>query len=151
MDRRIKHALYHKNGQKLFCEVWKSLYHQWRSKLISVIVKLTSHDEDRRSSTNKASHFSVILEVFEAAPSFFMVDIYKAIQLNSSRYGMTRASVMRFGSVKRAAELKFYMENLVNFETFEAISNKYVILAWNCCRKGLLGIDSSNCGHGIWA
>ncbi|XP_042499399.1 uncharacterized protein LOC122077507 isoform X4 [Macadamia integrifolia] len=112
MDRRIKHALYHKNGQKLFCEVWKSLYHQWRSKLISVIVKLTSHDEDRRSSTNKASHFSVILEVFEAAPSFFMVDIYKAIQLNSSRY---------------------------------------VILAWNCCRKGLLGIDSSNCGHGIWA
>ncbi|XP_042497156.1 CBL-interacting serine/threonine-protein kinase 8-like isoform X2 [Macadamia integrifolia] len=29
-------------------------------------------------ATNKASHFSVVLEVFEVAPSFYMVDIYKA-------------------------------------------------------------------------
>lgn len=29
-------------------------------------------------STNKTSHFSVILEVFEVAPTFFMVDVQKA-------------------------------------------------------------------------
>ncbi|XP_024933554.2 CBL-interacting serine/threonine-protein kinase 8-like isoform X2 [Ziziphus jujuba] len=29
-------------------------------------------------SANKTSHFSVILEIFEVAPTFFMVDIQKA-------------------------------------------------------------------------
>ncbi|XP_042510945.1 uncharacterized protein LOC122086268 [Macadamia integrifolia] len=74
-------------------------------------------------ATNKASHFSVILEVFEVAPSFFMVDIYKAagdsIEFLKVRYRMTRVLVMRFGCAKRATELKFYIENPVNFETLE--------------------------------
>ncbi|XP_043712804.1 3-hydroxy-3-methylglutaryl-coenzyme A reductase 1-like [Telopea speciosissima] len=40
------------------------------------------------------------------------------------RDAMTRAPVVRFGSAKRAAELKFYLENPVNFETLEVIFNK---------------------------
>ncbi|KAI3992050.1 hypothetical protein MKX01_014941 [Papaver californicum] len=38
--------------------------------------------------------------------------------------GMTRAPVVRFGTAKRAAELKFYMEDPVNFDTLACIFNK---------------------------
>ncbi|MCL7048009.1 hypothetical protein MKW94_016159 [Papaver nudicaule] len=38
--------------------------------------------------------------------------------------GMTRAPVVRFGTAKRAAELKFYMEDPVNFDTLACMFNK---------------------------
>lgn len=40
------------------------------------------------------------------------------------RDGMTRAPVVRFGSVKRAAELKFFLEDPMNFETISLVFNK---------------------------
>ncbi|CAA3030155.1 3-hydroxy-3-methylglutaryl coenzyme A reductase [Olea europaea subsp. europaea] len=38
--------------------------------------------------------------------------------------GMTRAPAVRFGTAKRAAELKFYLENPLNHETLSVIFNK---------------------------
>ncbi|KAI3732255.1 hypothetical protein L1987_63458 [Smallanthus sonchifolius] len=38
--------------------------------------------------------------------------------------GMTRAPVVRFGSAKRAAELKFFLEEPLNFETIASVFNK---------------------------
>ncbi|MCD7468405.1 3-hydroxy-3-methylglutaryl-coenzyme A reductase 3 [Datura stramonium] len=40
------------------------------------------------------------------------------------RDGMTRAPVVRFGTAKRAAELKFFVEDPMNFETLSVIFNK---------------------------
>nr|BAE92731.2 3-hydroxy-3-methylglutaryl coenzyme A reductase [Gentiana lutea] len=40
------------------------------------------------------------------------------------RDGITRAPVVRFGMAKRAAELKFFMEDPINFETVAVIFNK---------------------------
>lgn len=40
------------------------------------------------------------------------------------RDGMTRAPVVRFGSAKRAAELKFFLEDPVNFDTLAAVFNR---------------------------
>ncbi|XP_059285318.1 LOW QUALITY PROTEIN: 3-hydroxy-3-methylglutaryl-coenzyme A reductase 3-like [Lycium ferocissimum] len=40
------------------------------------------------------------------------------------RDGMTRAPVVRFGSAKRAAELKFFVEDPMNFETLSIVFNK---------------------------
>ncbi|KAM3394358.1 3-hydroxy-3-methylglutaryl-coenzyme A reductase 3 [Capsicum galapagoense] len=40
------------------------------------------------------------------------------------RDGMTRAPVVRFGSAKRAAELKFLVEDPMNFETLSVVFNK---------------------------
>nr|XP_004234589.2 3-hydroxy-3-methylglutaryl-coenzyme A reductase 3 [Solanum lycopersicum] len=40
------------------------------------------------------------------------------------RDGMTRAPVVRFGSAKRAAELKFFVEDTMNFETLSVVFNK---------------------------
>ncbi|KAF8406750.1 hypothetical protein HHK36_008842 [Tetracentron sinense] len=37
--------------------------------------------------------------------------------------GMTRAPVVRFGSAKRAAELKFFLDDPVNFETIAVVFN----------------------------
>ncbi|XP_010025657.2 3-hydroxy-3-methylglutaryl-coenzyme A reductase 1 [Eucalyptus grandis] len=39
------------------------------------------------------------------------------------RDGMTRAPVVRFGSAKRAAELKFYLESPANFEVLSSVFN----------------------------
>nr|P48021.1 RecName: Full=3-hydroxy-3-methylglutaryl-coenzyme A reductase; Short=HMG-CoA reductase [Camptotheca acuminata]AAA33040.1 3-hydroxy-3-methylglutaryl coA reductase [Camptotheca acuminata] len=39
------------------------------------------------------------------------------------RDAMTRAPVVRFGSAKRAADLKFFLENPLNFETLAAVFN----------------------------
>jgi hydroxymethylglutaryl-CoA reductase (NADPH) len=41
--------------------------------------------------------------------------------------GMTRAPVVRFASVKRAAELKFFLEDAGNFETVSHMFNRYPI------------------------
>ncbi|KAK9164847.1 hypothetical protein Scep_000038 [Stephania cephalantha] len=38
--------------------------------------------------------------------------------------GMTRAPVVRFGSAKRAAQLKFFMEDPENFETLSVVFNR---------------------------
>ncbi|KAM7471007.1 hypothetical protein LguiA_009190 [Lonicera macranthoides] len=38
--------------------------------------------------------------------------------------GMTRAPVVRFGTVKRAAELKFFLEDPLNFETLAIVFNR---------------------------
>ncbi|KAI7749124.1 hypothetical protein M8C21_029139, partial [Ambrosia artemisiifolia] len=38
--------------------------------------------------------------------------------------GMTRAPVVRFGSAKRAAELKFFLEEPLNFDTLASVFNK---------------------------
>nr|BAE92730.1 3-hydroxy-3-methylglutaryl coenzyme A reductase [Gentiana lutea] len=38
--------------------------------------------------------------------------------------GMTRAPVVRFGTAKRAAELKFFVEDPLNFDTISVIFNK---------------------------
>jgi len=41
------------------------------------------------------------------------------------RDGMTRAPVVRFSSAKRAAELKFFLEDPLNFDTLAVTFNKY--------------------------
>ncbi|XP_022004687.1 3-hydroxy-3-methylglutaryl coenzyme A reductase 2-B-like [Helianthus annuus] len=38
--------------------------------------------------------------------------------------GMTRAPVVRFGTVKRAAELKLFLEEPLNFDTLASVFNK---------------------------
>ncbi|KAJ7967012.1 3-hydroxy-3-methylglutaryl coenzyme A reductase [Quillaja saponaria] len=44
------------------------------------------------------------------------------------RDGMTRAPVVRFASAKRASELKFFLEDPVNFETLALIFNRFARL-----------------------
>lgn len=44
------------------------------------------------------------------------------------RDGMTRAPVVRFDSAKRATELKFFLEDPVNFDTLSLVFNRYAFL-----------------------
>jgi hydroxymethylglutaryl-CoA reductase (NADPH) len=45
------------------------------------------------------------------------------------RDGMTRAPVVRFGSASRAAQLKFFLEDPLNFESLSLVFNRYVTAA----------------------
>ncbi|KAG6401457.1 hypothetical protein SASPL_138314 [Salvia splendens] len=51
--------------------------------------------------------------------------IYASGGATSSLYrdAMTRAPVVRFGSAKRAAELKLFLEDPLNFETLSLVFN----------------------------
>nr|XP_009790125.1 PREDICTED: CBL-interacting serine/threonine-protein kinase 8 isoform X5 [Nicotiana sylvestris] len=50
----------------------------WRTLKVSLFCACMSQMRVEGLSSNKTSHFSVILEVFEVAPTFFMVDVQKA-------------------------------------------------------------------------
>lgn len=43
------------------------------------------------------------------------------------RDGMTRAPVVRFATAKRAAELKFFLEDPMNFDIISVVFNKSVL------------------------
>ncbi|XP_042009795.1 CBL-interacting serine/threonine-protein kinase 8-like [Salvia splendens] len=59
------------NRQRLLpCQVWKLLLSQWVSRNYKMRVE--------GLSANKTLHFSVIMEIFQVAPPFIMVDIQKA-------------------------------------------------------------------------
>lgn len=45
------------------------------------------------------------------------------------RDGMTRAPVVRFGSAKRAAELKLFLEDPSNFDTISVVFNRLVLIS----------------------
>ncbi|GMH27373.1 hypothetical protein Nepgr_029216 [Nepenthes gracilis] len=61
------------------------------------------------------------------------------------RDGMTRAPVVRFPTAKRASELKFYLEDPINFETLSTVFNK-------SSRFGRLqGIQCSIAGRNLYA
>lgn len=47
--------------------------------------------------------------------------------------GMTRAPVVRFGSAKRAAELKFFMEDPLNFDTLATVFNRFCFYFLRYC------------------
>ncbi|RWR78307.1 3-hydroxy-methylglutaryl coenzyme A reductase [Cinnamomum micranthum f. kanehirae] len=60
------------------------------------------------------------------------------------RDGMTRAPVVRLGSAKRAAELKFFLEDPINFETLAMIFNRSSRFA------RLQGIQCSMAGKNLY-
>jgi len=43
---------------------------------------------------------------------------------------MTRAPVVRFASAKRASELKFFVEDPVNFDALSVVFNRSVFLSF---------------------
>jgi hydroxymethylglutaryl-CoA reductase (NADPH) len=45
------------------------------------------------------------------------------------RDGMTRAPVVRFGTAKRAAELKFFTEDPANFDTLGVVFNRFLFFS----------------------
>ncbi|KAH9694247.1 3-hydroxy-3-methylglutaryl-coenzyme A reductase 1 [Citrus sinensis] len=60
--------------------------------------------------------------------------------------GMTRAPVVRFGSAKRAAELKLFLENPVNFDPLSmtikcAIAGKNLYLRFTCSTGDAMGMN----------
>jgi len=52
------------------------------------------------------------------------------------RDGMSRAPVVRFATAKRAAELKFFMEDTLNFDTLAVVFNKSVFSSMAFCVGG---------------
>uniref|UniRef100_A0A2P2JIG8 3-hydroxy-3-methylglutaryl coenzyme A reductase n=1 Tax=Rhizophora mucronata TaxID=61149 RepID=A0A2P2JIG8_RHIMU len=61
------------------------------------------------------------------------------------RDGMTRAPVVRFGSAKRASELKFFLENPDNFDTLAVVFNRSSRFA------KLQGVQCSIAGKNLYA
>ncbi|KAF9599252.1 hypothetical protein IFM89_036550 [Coptis chinensis] len=53
--------------------------------------------------------------------------------------GITRAPIVRFGTAKRAAELKFFVENLANFDTLSVIFNRCSRFA--CSTGDVMGMN----------
>ncbi|KAI3446361.1 hypothetical protein Pfo_003026 [Paulownia fortunei] len=62
------------------------------------------------------------------------------------RDGMTRAPVVRFGTAKRAAELKFFLEDPLNFEALSlsikcAIAGKNLYIRFSCSTGDAMGMN----------
>lgn len=55
------------------------------------------------------------------------------------RDGMSRAPVVRFATANRAAELKFFLEDPLNFDTLAVVFNKYVFSFMAFCVGGEKG------------
>ncbi|KAL2905967.1 ATP-dependent DNA helicase 2 subunit KU70 [Bienertia sinuspersici] len=63
------------------------------------------------------------------------------------RDGMTRAPIVRFGSAKRAAEAKFFLEDSRNFATIAGVfSRENLYMRYSCTTGDAMGMDLTSKG-----